>query len=262
MALGAHVAASNPRGRLPHHRRARRCRIRRQRDAARTLYRFHCPTRSVISSTLSVFRRTLSVAFPARRARSAAVTASAARRQSPKWAHRRRLPPRASRMRHWRNGRESTLDSPLHRAACHARPRSAAVVDRARTSGCSCERDLGAHPASRHYLVALPATTSLRRPGALGASPLGYRAAVPRIQRRARARSLRGPLLRRLASPCRADRHGLYLAAGRTATRRCPPPTLPIARAVITQILTAHFFVTRPHYLRTMQKLAEINLRI
>jgi 5'-nucleotidase len=39
-------------------------------------------------------------------------------------------------------------------------------------------------------------------------------------------------------------------------------PTLPVARAVITEILTAHFFVTRPHYLRTMQKLAEINLRI
>jgi len=31
---------------------------------------------------------------------------------------------------------------------------------------------------------------------------------------------------------------------------------------VITEILTAHFFVTRPHYLQTMQKLAEINLRI
>jgi hypothetical protein len=39
-------------------------------------------------------------------------------------------------------------------------------------------------------------------------------------------------------------------------------PTLPLVRAVITEILTAHFFVTRPHYLRTMQKLAEIALRI
>ena len=28
------------------------------------------------------------------------------------------------------------------------------------------------------------------------------------------------------------------------------------------EILTAHFFVTRPHYLRTMQKLAAIDLRI
>jgi len=39
-------------------------------------------------------------------------------------------------------------------------------------------------------------------------------------------------------------------------------PSLPVARAVITEILTAHFFVTRPHYLRIMQKLAEINLPI
>jgi hypothetical protein len=39
-------------------------------------------------------------------------------------------------------------------------------------------------------------------------------------------------------------------------------PTLPMVRAVITETLTAHFFVTRPHYLRTMQKLADIDLRI
>jgi hypothetical protein len=39
-------------------------------------------------------------------------------------------------------------------------------------------------------------------------------------------------------------------------------PTLPVARAVITEILTAHFFVTRPRDLKTMLKLAEINLRI
>jgi len=39
-------------------------------------------------------------------------------------------------------------------------------------------------------------------------------------------------------------------------------PTLPVARAVISEILTAHLFVTRPQYLKTMQKLAEIDLRI
>jgi hypothetical protein len=39
-------------------------------------------------------------------------------------------------------------------------------------------------------------------------------------------------------------------------------PTLLVARAVIAEILTAHFLVTRPHYLETMQKLAEINLPI
>jgi hypothetical protein len=39
-------------------------------------------------------------------------------------------------------------------------------------------------------------------------------------------------------------------------------PTLLVVRAVITEIRTEHFFVTRPHYLRTIQKLAEIDLRI
>jgi SRSO17 transposase len=39
-------------------------------------------------------------------------------------------------------------------------------------------------------------------------------------------------------------------------------PTLPVARAVITEILTAHFFVTHPHYLDTMLKLRKISLRI
>jgi SRSO17 transposase len=39
-------------------------------------------------------------------------------------------------------------------------------------------------------------------------------------------------------------------------------PSLPVARAVITEILTAHFFVTHPHYLDTMLALREIQLRI
>ena len=39
-------------------------------------------------------------------------------------------------------------------------------------------------------------------------------------------------------------------------------PTLPMARAVITEILTAHFFVTHPQYLKTMLKLQEIQLLI
>jgi hypothetical protein len=39
-------------------------------------------------------------------------------------------------------------------------------------------------------------------------------------------------------------------------------PTLPIARAIITEILTAHLLVLHPHYLDTMLKLREISLRI
>lgn len=39
-------------------------------------------------------------------------------------------------------------------------------------------------------------------------------------------------------------------------------PTLPMARAVIMEILTAHFFMTHPRYLDTTLKLRAIQLRI
>src|SRR5207245_9651420 len=39
-------------------------------------------------------------------------------------------------------------------------------------------------------------------------------------------------------------------------------PTLPVVRAVIQEILTAHFLITTPGYLDRMLKLREIQLRI
>jgi hypothetical protein len=39
-------------------------------------------------------------------------------------------------------------------------------------------------------------------------------------------------------------------------------PTLPVVRAVIQEILTAHFFITRRGYLELMLKLTEIELLI
>ncbi len=38
--------------------------------------------------------------------------------------------------------------------------------------------------------------------------------------------------------------------------------TLPQVRAIIREVLTAHFFVTRPHYLQRMLKLQTVVLRI
>src|SRR4051794_21980381 len=49
----------------------------------------------------------------------------------------------------------------------------------------------------------------------------------------------------RIASVLRADRDGLRVAAGRTASLRARLPVLPVVRAVITEILTAHSFATR-----------------
>ena len=38
--------------------------------------------------------------------------------------------------------------------------------------------------------------------------------------------------------------------------------TLPRVRALIQEVLTAHFFVTRPHHLQRMLKLPQVSLRI
>ena len=37
--------------------------------------------------------------------------------------------------------------------------------------------------------------------------------------------------------------------------------TLPRVRAIIQEVLTAHFFMTQPHYLKWMLKLKEVELR-
>jgi hypothetical protein len=38
--------------------------------------------------------------------------------------------------------------------------------------------------------------------------------------------------------------------------------TLPQIRTIIQEVLTAHFFVTRPHYLQRMLTLQQVSLRI
>ena len=108
----------------------------------------------------------------------------------------------------------------------------------------------------------LPSTASLRVAGASGASALGDRAAIPGTEGRTRARPLRRPLVCRLAAPRRVDRARPRVAAGRTPAGRGTRADAARRVGGDHEILTAHFFVTRPQYLRTMQKLAEINLRI
>jgi hypothetical protein len=38
--------------------------------------------------------------------------------------------------------------------------------------------------------------------------------------------------------------------------------TLPYVRAVMRDVLTAHFFITQPRYLKWMLKLKDVNLRL
>ena len=125
-----------------------------------------------------------------------------------------------------------------------------------------CERDLGATPRTKYYFVALPATASRKALVQLAHQRWAIEQQYQELKDELGLDHFEG------RSFVGWHRHVVLTALAyawlqherRRAGARLP--TLPVARAVITEILTAHFFVTRPHYLKTMQKLAEIDLRI
>jgi SRSO17 transposase len=125
-----------------------------------------------------------------------------------------------------------------------------------------CERDLGSTPRTKYYLVDLPATASLKALVQLAHQRWAIEQQYQELKDELgldhfEGRSLPG-----------WQRHVVLTAIAyawlQTERRKrgARLPTLPIARAVMTEILTAHFFVTHPHYLNTMLKLKEISLRI
>ena len=206
------------------------------------LHRARLPYALGISSTLTVFRGTDS-------------TASAVRMVSAN------LPTRAWRIVSWRNGTNRPWKARF--AALRVTPAQRwPHRRRAPEVWLLCERDLGATPRTKHYFVALQATVSLKAVVQLAHQrwaieqqyqELKDELGLDHFEGRSFVGWHRHVVLTAMAYAWLQDER-------RRAGARLP--TLPVARAVITEILTAHFFVTRPHYLRTMQKLAEINLRI
>jgi SRSO17 transposase len=231
----------------------------------RTLHRLKLPYALGISSHLTVFRGTPKVAVPAKKpgrsrppsrlqlvdnSRPEAVRDLAAA-----------LPARAWRRVTWRNGPNRPWAA--HFAALRVTPAHDWRSRRLATEvWVLFERDLGSTPRTKTYLVDLPATASLRSLVRLAHhrwaieqqyEELKDELGLDHFEGRSFVGWHRHVVLTAMAYAWLQDerrRAGVRL------------PTLPVARAVITEILTAHFFVTRPHYLRTMQKLAEINLRI
>jgi len=231
----------------------------------RTLHRLKLPYALGISSTVTVFRGTPPVAGPPRQpgqagtptrlqltdtSRPEAVALIAAQ-----W------PARTWRRVTWRNGTNRPWAA--HFAALRVTP---AHDWRARVLAPEVwllfERDLGTTPRVKAYLVALPPTTSLRALVRLA----HHRWAIEQQYQELKdelgldhfeGRSFPG-----------WHRHVVLTALAYTwlqherRRRGAQLPTLPMARAVITEILTAHFFVTHPHYLKTMLKLQEIQLLI
>ncbi len=231
----------------------------------RTLHRLKLPYALGISSTLTVFRGTPPVAVPPPKPgrghppsrlqlidapRPEAVRAIAAG-----------LPPRAWRRVTWRNGTNRPWAA--HFAALRVTPAHEWRERRlAPEVWLLFERDLGSTPRIKAYLVDLPATATLRSLVRLAHHRWAIEQQYEELKDELGLDHFEG------RSFVGWHRHVVLTAMAyawlQNERRRAGArlPTLPVARAVITEILTAHFFVTRPDYLRTMQKLAEINLRI
>ena len=231
----------------------------------RTLHRLKLPYALGVSSTVTVFRGTPPVAVPPRRpgrmgtpTRLQLTDATRPEAVATIAAH---LPARAWRRVTWRNGTNRPWAA--HFAALRVTP---AHEWRARRLAPEVwllfERDLGTTPRIKAYFIALPPTASLRALVHLAHQRWAIEQQYQELKDELgldhfEGRSLPGwqrhVVLTALAYAwlqVERRRHGARL------------PTLPVTRAVITEILTAHFFVTHPRYLNTMLKLREISLRI
>jgi len=230
----------------------------------RTLHRLRLPYALGVSSTHTVFRGTPPVAVPARSRTGrppSRLQLTDDRRPEAVRSIAASLPVRAWRRVTWRNGTNRPWAAQF--AALRVTPAHDWGTRRlAPEVWLLLERDLGTTPRTKAYLVALPATAALtalvrltHQRWAIEQQYLELKdeLGLDHFEGRSFVGWHRHVVLTALAYSW------LQHERSRAGARL---PTLPIVRAVITEILTAHFFVTRPHYLKTMQKLAEINLRI
>jgi hypothetical protein len=149
--------------------------------------------------------------------------------------------------------------------------RFAAVVSpqptRGANAGCRpgwllAEQDAGATPRTKYYLIALPPTASLRALVQLAHQRWTIEQQYQELKDELGLDHFEGRSLpgweRHVALTALAYTF-LQVERQRPASRAL---TLPHVRAIIREVLTAHFFVTRPHYLKRMLALQDVVLRI
>lgn len=170
------------------------------------------------------------------------------------------LPRRAWRVVSWRNGHNRPWKAQF--AAVRGTPTPRWPHRRAPEIWILFERDLGATPRVKTYFISLPVTASLRALVRLAHHRWAIEQQYLELKDELGLDHFEG------RSFPGWHRHVLLTALAYTwlqhERRRAGArlPSLPIARAVITEVLTAHFFVTNPRYLETMVKFRDFHLRI
>jgi SRSO17 transposase len=170
-------------------------------------------------------------------------------------------PARAWRLVSWRNG----ANPPWRARFCAVRVTPAHDWRERRLAPevwLLCERDLGATPRTKYYLVHLPADVSLRTLVRLTHQrwaieqqyqELKDEIGLDHFEGRSFPGWHRHVVLTALA----------YSFLQQERRRRGQTHlTLPQVRAVIQEVLTAHLFITRPDYLRWMLELKDVELRL
>jgi SRSO17 transposase len=231
----------------------------------RTLHRLNLPYALGVSSTLTVFQGTPRVAVPPRKPGRGATPTRLQLTESTRpeaikaiAAH---LPARGWRRISWRNGTNRPWTA--HFTAMRVTP--AHDWRRRRLAPevwLLFERDRGATPRIKASLVALPATASLRALVRLAHHRWAIEQQYLELKDEIGLDHFEG------RSFPGWHRHVLLTALAYTwlqhERRRAGArlPSLPVVRAVITEVLTAHFFATHPQYLETMMKFRDFHLRI
>lgn len=170
------------------------------------------------------------------------------------------LPRRAWRVVSWRNGPNRPWRAAF--AAVRGTPTARWPHRQSPEIWILFERDLGATPRVKTYFISLPATVSLRALVRLAHHRWAIEQQYLELKDELGLDHFEG------RSFPGWERHVLLTALAYTwlqhERRRAGArlPSLPMARAVITEVLTAHFFVTHPRYLETMMKFRDFHLRI
>ncbi len=125
-----------------------------------------------------------------------------------------------------------------------------------------CERDLGPTPRTKYYLVHLPVTASLRALVRLAHQRWAIEQQYQELKDEIGLDHFEGRSLPGWQRHVVLTAIAYSFLQSERRRRGQTQLTLPRVRAVLQEVLTAHFFITHPHYLKWMLKLKDVKLSI
>ncbi len=124
-----------------------------------------------------------------------------------------------------------------------------------------CERELAGGDRARYYLVDLPPTASLRELVALAHQRWAIEQQYQELKDEIGLDHFEGRTLPGWQRHVVLTAIAYSFLQNERCRRRHTHLTLPRVRAVVQEVLTAHFFMTQPHYLKWMLALKDVEMR-